>query len=302
MNEMQVLDRFRADVPAADPAVLARGRSALLATAPPRRHRFRITLPRLAIGGGLTAAVTATAVTLSLAGGGGTATAATVLAKASARAAAEPAAAHPGQYAFIETLRKTLPGTESAGHERAWWPVDGKGHFELQSASGNGRYQVEPTRVVLPCPTAYCYQPPLLEAPTYDYLSGLPTDQASLKKIVYAAAKTGPFGASAVDTQAFMLICQALTRSAAPPKVRAALLKVAAQIPGTLLERDATDAAGRHGVGVRIVLNGGDEVVLIFDRTTYRVLGENMNMRARGVVEAEAVVRTGIVDRIGELP
>jgi hypothetical protein len=295
-------------VPAAEPAVLARGRSALLATAPPRRHRFRITLPRLAIGsGGLIAAATATAVGLSLAAAGGTATAATVLTRAAAHAGAEPAmAVHPGQYTFTEYVSHN-PGNP-VQREQDWRPVDGNGAGRIQFSFGTEPWQILQVAGP-PCADSapvHCIASPAIAGwPTYDYLASLPTDPVKLKKIVYTQAaealKTFPGSPGYnLDTQAFYLISGALMHSVAPPKVRAALLEVAARIPGTTVVNDVVDAAGRHGVGVR---GGGDTVnqtTLVFDKDTYQVLGENLHSE-RGD-EAVALVRSGIVDRIGDLP
>jgi hypothetical protein len=317
MNEMQVLERFRTDVPDADPAVLARGRSALLATAPPRRHRYRITLPRLAIGSGavgMAAAVTAVAVTLSLAGGGATATAATALLNTAAtRAAAEPAATvHGGQYTFIETLSRSGGNGGTDRHEQDWWPVSGKGTSRMQVAFGDQPYEVWPTTGHSKlCDTGPCLtSPPLFGRPSYDYLASLPTDTGALKKIVYQQADDmvklldpdHRFGPYTRDSEAFNAICITLTYTVAPPKVRAALLKVAAQIPGTTLVQDVVDAAGRHGVGVKGTFGGKTPAVLIFDRKTYQVLGNNVDAGGAGGIEDAAVVRTGIVDHIGQLP
>ena len=58
-----------------------------------------------------------------------------------------------------------------------------------------------------------------------------------------------------------------------PPKVRAALFEIVGKLPGATLDRTATDAIGRPGIGVSVPDGLGGHNEMIFDRQTYQYLG-----------------------------
>jgi hypothetical protein len=75
-----------------------------------------------------------------------------------------------------------------------------------------------------------------------------------------------------------------------------------ATVPGVEYVDDTTDAAGRHGIGVaRSVNNAGDRSILIFDRTTYQVMGRAGEVHD-GRTSSEAVLATGLVEKAGQTP
>ncbi|WP_062441690.1 CU044_5270 family protein [Herbidospora daliensis] len=110
-----------------------------------------------------------------------------------------------------------------------------------------------------------------------------------------------------------------------PPKLRGAMFRALAEIPGVRVDADVRDAAGRTGIGVafegdvpgsgvRRDLNGQvtTRSYLIFDDTTYEFIGRRVErfkneligtrlMRA-GTEFVSAVVATGVVDEPGQLP
>ncbi|MEU6207862.1 hypothetical protein ABZ814_30270 [Micromonospora musae] len=91
-----------------------------------------------------------------------------------------------------------------------------------------------------------------------------------------------------------------------PPRALAALFELLAREPGAVvISGDVVDAAGRHGVAIRMpgVIGGAHD--LIFDRETHVYLGFRGSV-IRGGKEslhaAAARLRVAIVDRPGQLP
>jgi hypothetical protein len=80
------------------------------------------------------------------------------------------------------------------------------------------------------------------------------------------------------STDAEMLLVGDLLReTAAPPRLRAALYRVAARIPGVTLRGDVTDPAGRRGVALARTTNGSgllERTELIVDPQSSKLLGE----------------------------
>lgn len=77
------------------------------------------------------------------------------------------------------------------------------------------------------------------------------------------------------DVAVFMRVGELLSRSDAPPAVRAALYRVAARLPGVSLIGDATDASGRAGVAVGLTYKASGarvRVLMIFDEETSALL------------------------------
>ncbi|MFJ1567531.1 CU044_5270 family protein [Streptomyces erythrochromogenes] len=152
---------------------------------------------------------------------------------------------------------------------------------------------------------------PYLNAPTYDYLAGLPTDPDVLLKKIYEETRgmgRGP------DQEAFTTIGDLLRSSYPPAELTVALYKAAAKIPGVVVVDDAVDAAGRHGLAVaRLDEHSGQREEWIFDRQTLTYLGER-TVQVRGeagegglikpgtVVFTTAVMTRTVVDRMKEIP
>jgi hypothetical protein len=81
-----------------------------------------------------------------------------------------------------------------------------------------------------------------------------------------------------------------------PVDLEAALLRAAALIPGIKLIESEQDVAGREGVGVAADYEGSRSV-LIFDRDSHELLGENERHNGR-LVFGSAVMETAVVDSI----
>ncbi|MFF9977961.1 CU044_5270 family protein [Streptomyces erythrochromogenes] len=152
---------------------------------------------------------------------------------------------------------------------------------------------------------------PYLNAPSYDYLAGLPTDPDVLLKKIYEETRgmgRGP------DQEAFTTIGDLLRSSYPPAELTVALYKAAAKIPGVVVVDDAVDAAGRQGLAVaRLDEQSGQREEWIFDRQTLAYLGER-TVQVRGeagegglikpgtVVFTTAVMTRAVVDRMKEIP
>ena len=92
-----------------------------------------------------------------------------------------------------------------------------------------------------------------------------------------------------------------------PPKLAAALFRVAATIPGAWGVPHATDAAGRTGIAVaRYQRNFKADVELIFDPRSYQLLGERQVLArpvkgqgpAGTVVESTAQLRVQVTSHL----
>jgi hypothetical protein len=109
---------------------------------------------------------------------------------------------------------------------------------------------------------------------SYEDLALLPTDPGALAVVIRErAARTKV----PIDDEMFVVIGDLLRQQEAPPKVRSALYKVAAGIPGVELIGDARDHAGRQGVAVAKTSSYTglrQRNVLIFDPRTSALLGE----------------------------
>lgn len=112
---------------------------------------------------------------------------------------------------------------------------------------------------------------------TYAFLAALPADPGRLRTWIYRH----PGGQQRADAQAWTDIGDMLREMLVPPKLAAALYRVAATIPGAAVVPHAANAVGRAGVAVS---RSGQE--LIFDPKTYQLIGE-------GAVLTEAVPGEG---------
>ncbi|MBE3010090.1 CU044_5270 family protein [Microbispora sp. NEAU-D428] len=118
----------------------------------------------------------------------------------------------------------------------------------------------------------------------YTNLKKLPADPERMRAYLYDR----PHGDNPPDTGAWTAVGDLLRETYVPAPQRAALFKAAATIPGVTVTENVEDAAGRTGIGVGRV-SGGVREEIIFDSSTYELLGE------RGIVvdEKEAKAPTG---------
>ncbi|WP_030450930.1 CU044_5270 family protein [Herbidospora cretacea] len=120
------------------------------------------------------------------------------------------------------------------------------------------------------------------------------------------------------DARAFRVLSVYLYQELpVPPKLRGAIFRALAEIPGVRVDSGVRDAAGRTGIGVAYegdIPDGGvrSRSYLIFDDTTYEFLGRRIDQYREervgpvvvppGIAYVSAVMAVGVVDRPGELP
>jgi hypothetical protein len=120
--------------------------------------------------------------------------------------------------------------------------------------------------------------------------SDLPTDAAGMRKYLDRAE----FDPEADEVDFDILVHFALVEKYLPPRSMAALFEVMADFPGLVIDEDATDAAGRRGVGLTWAQPAGQNaVMLVFDRHTHALLG---------ISGQDAFVNQSIVDAVGQRP
>jgi hypothetical protein len=163
--------------------------------------------------------------------------------------------------------------------------------------------------------------------PTFAYLRRLPTDPQALLARLYATFSPGgepPYGKLRFSREehhrrVFRLAMQLLWANVVPPGVQAAIYQALPMIPGVRLQRDAVDAAGRHGVAFARINDGRVREEIILDPQTYQYLGwrriavrdfvdkgstiagkKNPHIATGTVLEWQARTAAAIVDRPGQ--
>lgn len=320
MSDLDLVERFRADLPPAGPAALSRARARMFHEPTPRRRA------RWAWGL-VPAGALAAAVAVAVAAGGishpatppkqnaappsHTASptaptivtdAAGVLRLAAAEVRTEPAlVAKPGQFVYVESLDATdnvvnletkpkwVPPREK--NRKIWLAVDGvKAGLLRETDVKTGKKDED-----VP-----------LDAHTVPaYVTGLPTDPAAmLAWLHHGDAGTYHDGS---DAMAWGKIGDTLREQYLTPPEQAALFEAAAMFKGVTLVKQA-DLAGRKGVAVSRV-DHQTRFDYIFDARTYDFLGErvvvvgNLPPYPKGAVSRwTARLRVAIVDRAGQLP
>ncbi len=361
MNDLTSLHEIGAelDPPVAQPPDQLRGRVLSEISGQPRRRpagllgRGLAGLPlrglamprlgwRLAVGGGLAAALVAgvlVAQTVSI--GDHTpakAEAAEILRQAAVTARQQPdLPARPDQFVYVESdtayqvvMAPPQPVGNGAGsnpatqriepqERRIWLSVDGTGDGLLrQRQQPDGKWE----EIGLPgcrdgkqTPSLPKEKPAKVTVhkgeadvqnctPMPAYLGNLPTNADAMYRYLYDHLN----GGNPRDVQAFITVGDLIRENYVGPQAMAAMFEAAARIPGVTVVRDVVDAAGRHGVAVaQVWQNTRSE--LIFDAKTYKYLGERTvavkdadGFHSGEVTGGAARLRIAIVDQSGEVP
>lgn len=127
----------------------------------------------------------------------------------------------------------------------------------------------------------------------YRDLSTLPTDHDELAAVLRARAEEMDNG-KLLSVRMFGIIGNLLRETVAPPALRAALYRVAADLPGIELVGDVTDAAGRPGVAVAMTDDSGiaERRLMIFDRDSSVLLAtETILLERTPELDADPPVR-----------
>jgi len=332
MSDLDLVERFRADLPPADPAALSRARARMFREPAPARRRARW------VWGLAPAGALAAALAVAVAAGGishpanppkqnaappprSTAPeiptdAAGVLRLAAEEVRTEPALpARPGQFVYVESLEandnvenlETKPTWTPPKeiNRKVWLSVDGTkaGLLRETNIETGERYEDVPLNVIAPRGKNEP-QPASSSSGTPAYVTNLPTDAKAMRAWLYGDAGKSE---NSPDATAWTKIGDTLREQYIPPDAEAAMFEAAATIPGTTLVKQA-DLAGRKGVAVSRV----DHQVrfdYIFDAKTYDFLGErvvvvgNLPPYPKGAVSRwTARLRVAIVDKAGQLP
>jgi hypothetical protein len=237
---------------------------------------------------------------------------------ASAASASSRPVPRPGQFIYVTSVTTDLSTEIGRSGEKSWlyrtsrqiWQsVDGRRAGLLQIVNrGNVKLPWGP---VPPAdtgnPVGWTSLPPSTcpgAAParsTYEFLAALPTDPDRLRAWLYQHAN----GGNPADAQAWTDIGDMLREMLVPPKLAAALFRVAATIPGATVVPHATNAVGR--VGVAVSRSGA---ALIFDPKTYQLIGEGAVLTkavpgqgpAGTVTSSTAQLQEKVVDRLPDVP
>jgi hypothetical protein len=225
----------------------------------------------------------------------GTLTAAYILGRAaSAAAAAAAPVPRPGQYIYVSSVTTYLSiEVSKAGAQdwlyrtsrQIWQSVDGQQSGLLQIVQRpNLKLPWGPTPPAISGNPVFWTSLPTTTCPetaprrgTYAFLTTLPTDPGRLRSWIYQHSEAG----LQPDMEAWSDIGDMLREMLVPPKLAAALFRVAATIPSATVLPDAVNAVGQSGVAVS---RSGTE--LIFNPRTYQLIGE-------GAVLTKAVAGEG---------
>jgi hypothetical protein len=323
-----------------------RARAALLVaitdTGEPRPQRSRARrrpslLPSIGLLGAAVAVVAAIVIAAGLHGGAGqpASAAAAVLQRAARVAAASggPRELRPGEYWYVHSRETTnsavFPGKNGKpGHDlvivdaltsydrQDWIGVDKPGFYTtrivgIKFLSAAARKQWE--RDGRPAPLSG-QGSSLLPAGAFDrpykQLLALPTNVDALYNVVKGDAGKG--SATWQRHEMFTVIGDLLRMDPLPARVRAALYRVAARIPGIQVVGLTHDGLGRPALA--IALNDtlyGERDELLFDPRTANLLGETSvvvkpgpkyHVKPGTVRTGSTYITSGIVERIGQHP
>jgi hypothetical protein len=237
---------------------------------------------------------------------------------ASAAAASSRPVPRPGQFIYVSSVTTYLSTEMGRSGEKSWLYRTSRQIWQSVTGQQPGLLQiVAHSNVKLPwgpVPPAVTGNPvdwislPASSCPgaapardTYEFLASLPTDPVRLRAWLYQH----PDGGLRPDVQAWTDIGDMLREMLVPPKLAAALYRVAATIPGATVVPHAANAVGRAGVAVS---RSGAE--LIFDPKMYELIGEGAVLTkpvpgqgpAGTVVASTAQLRESVVDRLPDVP
>jgi hypothetical protein len=336
MDEIELLRTFRVDPLGPDLGTTERARAKLrtaialergekVAASRPRWRRRRLIPAALVATAAV--AIAALVVVTGSSGPGVSEAAAEALRQQARIAAGQPAfpPPGPGQYLYTKTREMFVNNraTPSGGwyHYRnpvvreSWLGTDGRGRLRTKAGKvtfltsedraewrADGSPNIADSAV---CSRPFCdeWQPHGLRV--WD-LSNVTTDPAKLRQLIEERKlEGGPPG----DGETFVIISDMLRETYAPPKLRAALYRVASELPGIELLGKVHDGVGREGVGVAYIINGmRDE--LIFNPETSAILGERSTIvdpetaepgdpssfHAGLITEEQTYLKSGVVD------
>ncbi|NYE37288.1 hypothetical protein F4692_002421 [Nocardioides cavernae] len=229
-----------------------------------------------------------------------------VLERAAERALATPSqAVREDQFVYTRSAAITNEGSLGGAvvlgpvHERETWLGQDPGPFGWQDdvIREHGQdWPIESGGASVAGPTR----------PTYAWLDALPTDPDALLDTL--ARSASPVDGQTQDQAVFDLIGTLVLEQLVPPRTAAALYRAATRIPGVDVDRRATDALGRAGIGIsRADERFGTRTTWVLDESTSTLLGARWYVtHADGSPDtlfgATAVLETAVVDTAGVAP
>jgi hypothetical protein len=310
---------------------------------PQQRNRGLFTRRRiLVLAGGLAAAVIVAVLALTLSSGPGeTESATAALRQAAAVAAAQPnRPPHPGQYAYTQSRNAYITVHTASPPRKTWSVVNPNTRQAWIAPDGSGRLRevaqkprflsAEDRRLCRAAHAPDCtshwqdggrvssqnYGPGEAEGPlAYVDTTHLPTDPDRLYRLLkHADVTQGPpyhrEKATFSDAQVFVAVGNLLGETYAPPKVRAALYQVAANLPRVQYLGPTQTSVGRQGTGVAYTFNG-QRNEFIFDPDTSELIGirqvavnppKALHAPPGSVVGESSFVERGVVDSTSSVP
>ena len=288
MDELDLIRSFRAST--APPSALASARAERAWRQPePRRPRWG---GRVAIGACVAAAAVAAALVIpgereSRLGTPEASAAETLRLAAKSQKGGLSRPLQPGEFFYVRT--KTFWNGDPADRE-SWLAIDGTRRW-LDERQPGADFRVGPPK-----------EGPFRlgdEPMSYAELLALPRDAETLHARLRQAAVDCECGHS-VDHETFVIVGDLMRENPIPADLEAALLRSAALIPGIKLVERERDVAGRSGVGVAVDYAGYGSV-LIFNRDSYELLGENERHDGK-LTGGSAVLQSGVVGSMTAKP
>src|SRR3954447_17578484 len=208
--------------------------------------------------------------------------------EATARVAARAPATdqRTGRYAYRRTRSAALVIKASRGGP--WSYLEGVTREEWVDPSGEGRVRETVSAPIFLGsrdrrraaaaqfrePTAQTTNTRDANALPHEGVERLPTDVKSLEAVIRRRARSSD---ESRHTEMLVIVSDLLRDPAASPRLRAALYRVAARLPGIRRVGNVRDPAGRRGVAVAITSSGSgnrERQELIFDPRTSAILAE----------------------------
>jgi hypothetical protein len=235
-------------------------------------------------------------------------TVAAVLDNAAIAALGEPAVApRPGQFVYTkmrlavyQPRHHGVPAERVSQTVESWKSVSGK-HLGSRVISGP---TTKTTRMVESACVHGFVQPVMPFGKQHctarqfaAYQPWLPTTAAGMRAYLTKGPRDGPPAQSMLETGYDLLTGVDLT-----PAQQAAVYHALAQVPGLTLVRKVTDILGRAGVGIRSAPAPGLTWTAIFDPTTFKLLGADIEPVGRGHDRTAMAVQATIVDKAGQRP
>lgn len=340
MDEMNLLEEFRAVVAPPDEVMLARARARMLdggrlswGIRPSPGSRLPGSWPKVAVTGLAAAAVAAAVAVAVSAQGGGPARPAAVnpvvkeLAYRAAAAAEAQPNVHPGQWVYWQEKIVTSSGKSAGpgpeGTFQVWTTADsakaaylskGKVVFfpcgQAGSSSGAGCQSIgQPVPITLPAGQGEAVSGLTGKIPvSYASLNSLPANPVALDRFLASLPLNG-WGPAPV--REFEIIKELLTTYVMPPALTAELYRALGNIPGITVDHHAADVTGRTGIGFQVNLPrsaGGEIDQLVIDPKTYELMGQQLILAPPAgsvtgqVLSGTAILKTALVSGPGILP